>query len=406
MATEKLYYEDPYIRNFHAQLVENGVDENGRHYVVLDKTAFYATGGGQPNDTGMINNVPVYDVEEVDGEIRHFIQTPIEEKECSGEIDWERRFDHMQQHAGQHILSAAFEEMYGYKTVSFHLGEETCSIDLEVQALGVEEASRVEERANAILLENRPIEVKWVTTEEASRLPLRKALSVTDNIRLVIIPEFDYNGCGGTHPSTTGQVSTINILHWEKQKKNYLRIYFVCGNRARKQLHEKHRVIQQLTGLLNAPQEKLADAAIRILDEQKDLKKEMGALKFTLLEEEANRLAEQAEEKKHYRFVEKIFTDKPMGELQQLAKNVTEKTSRGVVLFMSHKDDRLQFVCARSKDIDIRINEVVKALLPVINGKGGGSPMIAQGGGDPLLSPEAFAEKLVEAIENVLAETV
>lgn len=397
MITEKLYYQDPYIRSFSAHILQSEKDEKGRFYVVLDKTAFYPTGGGQPHDTGTINDVYVFDVEEVEGEVRHFIDTPIEEKECYGEINWVRRFDHMQQHAGQHILSAAFEEMYGYKTISFHLGKDTCTIDLEVSTIIEEEANRVEERANTIILENRPIEARWVTKDELSKFPLRKALSVIENIRLVIIPDFDYNGCGGTHPNASGKVSSIKILHWEKQKKN-IRVHFVCGNRVLKQLHEKHSIIQRLNALLNVPQEDLETAANRVLEQQKNLEKTIDELKMELLVQEAHKLIEQEIITNYYRLVKKVYMDRTMAELQQLAKNMTQKFDSMLVLLVNEKDNNLQVVCARSKDIDINMKELITRILPKINGKGGGSETIAQGGGDKILSSEALIEKMIEAI--------
>ncbi|WP_313897576.1 alanyl-tRNA editing protein [Bacillus litorisediminis] len=160
-------------------------------------------------------------MEDREGEIRHYLEKPIPDisQPVIGQIDWDRRFDHMQQHAGQHILSAAFEELFHMKTVSFHLGTEVLTIDLDTSELTEDIALQAENLANQIILENRPIETKWVTEEEAKKYRLRKELSVTDQIRLVIIPDFDYNGCGGTHPSSTGQVGSIKILNWEKQRK-------------------------------------------------------------------------------------------------------------------------------------------------------------------------------------------
>ncbi|MDC3424589.1 DHHA1 domain-containing protein [Aquibacillus sp. 3ASR75-11] len=397
MTTEKLFYQDPYIKSFSAQILQSRKDEQGRYYVVLDQTAFYPTGGGQPHDTGTINDVQVYDVEEVEGEVRHFVDTPIEEKECVGEIDLGRRFDHMQQHAGQHILTAAFEEMYGYKTVSFHLGKEICAIDLEIPALQEEEANNVEDRVNAIILENRPIEARWVTANEIDNFPLRKDLSVKENIRLVIIPDFDYNGCGGTHPNSTGQVSSVKILHWEKQK-NSIRVHFICGNRVLKQLHEKHQVIQRLNALLSAPQEDLEAATNHVKEQQKSLEKTVSELKTELMEEEAHGLIDQATTMENDRLVKKVYKERPMNELQQLAKHITKKADSIMVLLVSEKDDKLQVVCARSQDIDMNMKELIASVLPKINGRGGGNAMIAQGGGDNILSPEAFIEEMMSKL--------
>lgn len=391
--TKKLYYQDPYIQTFTAQIVEQNQDEKG-HYVVLDKTAFYPTGGGQPHDTGQLNGVQVVDVEEVEEEVRHYIEETLDVKECTGEINWKRRFDHMQQHAGQHIVTAAFEEMFGYKTVSFHLGKEMCAIDLDIPTLTEEEAKQVEERANEVILENHPIETRWVTEEELRDLPLRKALAVSENIRLVVIPNFDYNGCGGTHPNSTGQVSAITILHWEKQKKQ-TRVYFICGNRVRQQLHEKHEVIQRLNSLFSAPQEQLEVASTRVFEQQKALEKEIAELKSELLQVELEKAIEQSIDWSGHRLVKQIYQQRPMQELQQLAKSITQKSDNVVVFLISETEEKLQVVCARSEDVSLNMKEFMKSILPLINGKGGGSETMAQGGGEKLLSPEALLESML-----------
>lgn len=403
MATVKLYYQNQYTRSFTAKLQKSGKDEQGRFYVVLDQTVFYPTGGGQPHDTGTLNGEHVIDVEEVEGEIRHFLDKSIDfGPECFGEIDWERRFDHMQQHAGQHILSAAFDNLYGYNTVSFHLGKEVCTIDINTDHLTEEEALQVENTANKIILENRPIEAKWVTESELSNYSLRKDLSVSENIRLVIIPDFDYNGCGGTHPASTGQVSAIKILHWEKEKKN-IRVHFVCGYRVIKQLHEKQQVIQSLTTLLSSPQEQLPEAANRILQQTRDFEKTIDELKLKLIEHEASMLINQAQfnQSRHRNVVRAIFTDRPMFELQQLAKWIAANAENTVVLLLNENDIKLQLVLARSKDININMNDLLKQVLPIINGKGGGADSVVQGGGDKTVSPEDLMEKLI-SLESTL----
>ncbi|GAA0596641.1 serine-tRNA(Ala) deacylase AlaX [Virgibacillus siamensis] len=401
MITEKLYYQDSTIRSFSAQILHSEQDDHGRFYVVLDKTVFYPTGGGQPHDTGTLNDVRVYNVEEKNGEIRHYTDTFLEAEHCTGEIDWERRFDHMQQHAGQHILSAAFENMYGYRTVSFHLGTETCTIDLEVSGIHEEEVSRVEEKANDVILENRPIQIRWVTEEELHKFPLRKEVSVSENIRLVIIPDFDHNGCGGTHPNKTGQVGSIKLLHWERQKKN-IRVHFVCGSRVLKQLQDKHRVIQGLITFLNAPQQDLEASASHILEQQKNLEKTNEQLQAELLVYEAQNLIEQAVVKDTYKLVKKTCRDRPVKKLQQLAVNVTQSTNKTLTLFVNESETKLQVVCARSNDVDINMKEFITQILPMINGKGGGSKTIAQGGGDKMLSPEKLIVEMVRVADDLL----
>ncbi|MGG3492671.1 alanyl-tRNA editing protein, partial [Brevibacillus choshinensis] len=200
---DRLYYQDAYTQQFSAEVMTRGTEGDGTPFVVLSQTAFYPTGGGQPSDQGLLGEVRVIDVEEVDGEIHHRLSEPLPEPlaQVEGRIDWERRFDHMQQHAGQHILSASFLEVADAETVAFHLGKERVTIDVRLDELTAEVWEAVEQRANQIVLENRPISARFVDDEELATLPLKKQPTVTENIRVVIIPEFDYNPCGGTHPA-------------------------------------------------------------------------------------------------------------------------------------------------------------------------------------------------------------
>lgn len=386
---KKLYYENPYIKTFETELVYQAADDKERVYAVLKETAFYPTGGGQPHDKGTLNGIKVVDVEEAEGEIRHYLERELEPSisGISGEIDWNRRFDHMQQHAGQHILSAAFEELYGYKTVSFHLGKEILTIDLEISELPVGHAEEAERLANAIILENRLIEARWVSAEEASQYPLRKQLSVSEDIRLVIIPEFDYNGCGGTHPTSTGQVAGVKILDWERQKKK-IRVQFICGSRILTQLQTKHEIIGNLSQLLNAPEQDLPSAASRLIEIGKDLEKQLEAAKEALLAYEAKEMFTAGKEK----CISKVFEGRSIQELQKLARLIASQTENAEVILINETADKLQFVCARGADSESDMKSLSAELLQKINGKGGGNPQFAQGGGDKLISGEDLLE--------------
>ncbi|WP_404357007.1 DHHA1 domain-containing protein [Cytobacillus firmus] len=386
---KKLYYENPYIKTFETELVYQAADDKERVYAVLKKTAFYPTGGGQPHDKGTLNGIKVVDVEEAEGEIRHYLERELEPSisGISGEIDWNRRFDHMQQHAGQHILSAAFEELYGYKTVSFHLGKEILTIDLEISELPVGHAEEAERLANAIILENRPIEARWVSAEEASQYPLRKQLSVSEDIRLVIIPEFDYNGCGGTHPTSAGQVAGVKILDWERQKKK-IRVQFICGSRILTQLQTKHEITGNLSQLLNAPEQDLPSAASRLIEIGKDLEKQLEAAKEALLAYEAKEMFTAGKEK----CISKVFEGRSIQELQKLARLIASQTENADVILINETADKLQFVCARGADSESDMKSLSAELLQKINGKGGGNPQFAQGGGDKLISGEDLLE--------------
>jgi alanyl-tRNA synthetase len=390
---KKLYYQDPYLANFTTEVVEQGKDEAGKWYAILKETAFYPTGGGQPCDTGYINGVQVYDVEERDGEIFHYLQTPLSTElttvEC--QLDWNRRYDHMQQHSGQHILSAAFEDLLGFRTVSFHLGKDTLTIDLDIVELSEKEAKLAEEKANQIVAESRKVETKWIHPDELTQYRLRKQVSVTDNIRLVIIPEFDYNGCGGTHPRTTAETGPIKILGWEKQRKK-IRVEFICGGRVLAHLQQKHIVLQQLSGLLNAPQEELVHAVERLLDGNKKMEKSIEEANDRLLHYEGKEIIENHPGP----MVTVVFQNRSVQELQKLARSMVAIVEEKVVVLLAENGERLQVVCARGEKVETNMKQLIGNILSHIQGKGGGSESFAQGGGAAVLSGENLITTLKE----------
>jgi alanyl-tRNA synthetase len=396
----KLYYQEAYIKDFQAKVLKQERDESGKWYVVLNQTAFYPTGGGQPYDTGVIAGSRVIEVEEINGEIRHYLESPIEMTDAfvAGSINWDRRFDHMQQHSGQHILSAAFDNLFGFRTVGFHLGAETLTIDLETETLTEQEALQAEELANQIILENRPIEPKWVSDEELADFPLRKALKVTENVRLVIIPDYDYNGCGGTHPSSTGEVQAIKILDWERQKKN-IRLQFVCGDRVLRQLGQKQKVLLGLTKLLNAPEADMESAVQRIFETGKKLERELEKATDLLLQYEAKSLI--AENKDDVIGV--VFQNRTIQELQKLARLTTAEDAGKLVFFVSRTESRLQLVCARGTGRTENMKKVIAESLAQINGRGGGNDSFAQGGGEAVISEEEMLKFLLASKQGVNA---
>lgn len=388
--TNKLYYVDPYIQAFSATILKQTPD-----YVVLSETAFYPTGGGQPHDTGTINGIAVTNVEIVDGEIRHYLAAvlPKNTEHAEGLIDWNRRLDHMQQHAGQHILSAAFDNLFEWKTVSFHLGKETSTIDLDVSDISEDVLQQTETLANEIVLENRPIETKWVTEEELGQYKLRKATKITEDIRLVIVPDFDYNACGGTHPSTTGQIGLIKILRVEKQKR-IIRVEFVCGNRVLSQLHRKQGIISNLIGSLSSPEDKLENTVQSVLANNKMLEKQLANLKDSLLQYEAKDLTSSLGQT----IITRIFQNRTIQELQKLGKYVTSESTESICILVSENETRLQVVVVKGSSVNQNMKQLLEYVLPLINGKGGGNNTIAQGGGESTISGEQLIEKIVKYI--------
>ncbi|WCK56226.1 DHHA1 domain-containing protein [Aneurinibacillus sp. Ricciae_BoGa-3] len=398
----KLYYQDPYITEFTASLIGQGIDDNGRPYVILNQTAFYPTGGGQPYDTGELNGTAVIDVEEVGGQIRHILEHPLEHTQTvSGRINWKRRLDHMQQHTGQHILSASFEQLFCAATVGFHMGSEIVTIDLAISDLSWDLAGQAEELANRIVFENRIITPRFVESEELKELPLRKAPTVTENIRIVTIEGFDHNPCGGTHPARTGDVGPIKVLGWEKNKGN-IRVEFVCGARTLQVLDKKQRILRDATRLLISSETELAANIERVLAERKNLEKQLGEANDKLLAYEADACIAAAVALGGAAWIQRIYSNRPLPELQKLAKMIADKEASAVVLLFS-TGNRTQVVAARGTEVVLSAGDWIKEIMPFIGGKGGGSAAIAQGGAVTEIPAEEIVQYALDKLKAKLA---
>jgi alanyl-tRNA synthetase len=389
----KLFYVDAYQQRGITEVVTLAKDDLERWYVTLEETLFFPTGGGQPNDVGRIKDIVVFDVEEVEGEIRHYIAEPSLEvgESVDMEINWHRRFDFMQQHTGQHILTASFVELFGIQTTSFHLGKEIVTIDLDVKKVTDEQLLEVEKRANQIILENRLIETKWVSKDELDAYPLRKQVAVEEDIRLVIIPNFDYNGCGGTHPSSTGQIGSLKILDTEMQKGN-VRVHFICGNRVVDQLHRKQKTLQELTQLLSASEDGVVKSVKVLLENGKKLEKTLEEAHQQLLNYEVKELL--GNQKEETVSIERVFQHRSIQQLQKLARLTVAEATNSQLIFIAENDGLLQVVLARGTDNQASMKQLIAQILPLINGKGGGSENFAQGGGETDLTGEQLLEKI------------
>lgn len=396
---DRLYYQDPYMQEFAAAILSRGNEADGTPYVVLDRTAFYPTGGGQPCDLGTINDVEVIDVEEVDGQIRHRLKMalPIEQNSVIGKLDWKRRFDHMQQHTGQHLLTAAFEELFQAETVGFHLGKEKVTIDLAITDLTEEMARQAVALANSVVYENRSITASFMEPEALRQLPLRKQPTVTKNIRIVVIDGFDYNPCGGTHPARTGEAGPIQILGWERSK-GQIRVSFICGLRVVQELGAKHGILQQLTRLTSSLESDLPDFVARMISERKDWEKTVREMQDRLVEAEALEWIRQAKVHGETHLVLVPLEERSMTDLQKLAQQIAARVPNGIAVVVS-QGVKTQMVFARGTKITIAMNEMLKEVLPLVDGKGGGQPAMAQGGGNCALKPA----ELLEQIRRILA---
>ncbi|TCP31518.1 alanyl-tRNA synthetase [Scopulibacillus darangshiensis] len=421
MINNKIFYTDPYQVRFNTELIQQSHDDNGP-FAVLKQTSFYPTGGGQPCDLGSLNGIDVTQVEEIDGEIRHYLEKALPETTSSieGFIDWERRFDHMQQHTGQHILTAAFDELFDIKTIAFHLGKEVVTIDLAIEELTKATAKQAENLANTIVFENRPITTKWIredeldqytlrkppivfenrpiTTkwireDELDQYTLRKPPAVSENIRLVIIDNFDYNACGGTHPFGTSEAGPIKIIGWERHRQN-IRLQFICGKRIIRFFENKQAIVNETRHLLNCGETELPDRVEALISSQKTMEEQLHQASNELMIYEAKVYLQESP------FIAKTFKDRSIKECQELARYIINNNDHAVVLFTNIIDEKLQMICARGDKPDINMNDVVKKALPLINGKGGGKPAFAQGGGEALLS----GKELLDHLEKLIRE--
>jgi alanyl-tRNA synthetase len=269
--TDRTYYTDPGIRQFDATIV-HVEREGGRTLVRLDRTSFYPTSGGQPFDTGTLGGARVVDVLDEDGDIVHVTEeeTPTLEvgQQVQGAIDWDRRFDHMQQHSGQHVISAAFDRLFGVRTVSFHLGAESSTIDLARETTEREIAA-AEDEANRVVWDDRRVTIRFADADEAARLPLRKESVREGTLRLIDIDGFDLSACGGTHVDRTGAIGTILVASWERFKGGQ-RIEFLCGSRALNRFRSLRETTAAAVGLLSVAAGEIPASIARLQADVKD----------------------------------------------------------------------------------------------------------------------------------------
>ncbi len=381
--TERLYYTDSTCTRFSARVIEQLAWE-GCPAVVLDRTAFYPTSGGQPADRGTLGGIAVLDVvvREEDGTIVHVLsEAPSgfgkpEGAEVEGVLDWPRRFDHMQQHTGQHILSAAFEQVLNADTVGFHLGTEASTVDINVARLEPAAVMPVEELANRVIWENRPVGTRFVGSDELAALPLRRQPVVEGPVRIVEIADFDVNPCGGTHVAHTGEIGLVKIVRLD-YRGNETRVEFLCGGRALRDYQAKNAMVNQLTAMLTVGHWELGQAVERLQAEAKRLRQEVRRARKRLLKVEASELAETAVVHEPYRVVWKVWERREPGELRALAQELAQRP--GVVALLVSVGERTHLCFARAEGVDLDVAALLREACAQLGGKGGGRPHLAQG---------------------------
>jgi len=367
--TDRLYYNDSYLTEFPARVVDKSQD--GLR-IYLDRTAFYPTSGGQPFDIGKLGGVDVTEVVDEDGRIAHQVAAPVQAVEVTGVIDWQRRFDHMQQHTGQHLLSAVLVDLFGAQTVSFHLGVDTCTIDV-VRSLEPAQIREAERRANEIVFENRPVTVGF---EDSSQdLGLRKPTQREGVIRIIAIQDLDRSACGGTHVRATGEIGPILIRKLDRIRGNQ-RIEFLCGLRAVKRARADFEAISSVARSFSAPPDEVAALAATQLEKLQDSEKARRRLATELAQARGRELyASTAPGPDGIRKVVRRVASLA-DELRAEAQSFTAG-AKSVFLAMGENPPAL--LLAASPDSGMNAGEFLKSALAKAGGRGGGSATMAQG---------------------------
>ena len=376
--TERLYLRDPYLREFQARVVAARRAE-GRPGAILelDRTAFYPTSGGQLHDTGVLGDLHVLEVVEEDDErVAHRVDGagPVEAlvgREVSGRIDWQRRFDHMQQHTGQHILSQAALRELGAATLAVHLGAERCTVDLDVAAFGAAEAARVEDAANAAVVENRRVSIHFVDEAEIGRWGLRRPPKKSGTIRVIDIEGFDRSACGGTHVRATGEIGAIAIIGWERYKDG-TRGEFVCGWRALRDHRWKTRAFADMRRALSVSGPEVVEVVERLAARERETARRA--------EETLQRLlAAEADLRRRGLTLPAVLTEVVTGRQRDEVRGLAQALIRdgGIVSLLATDDGRVVF--ARSADVPVDVAALLRRAVDQYGGRGGGRSEFAQG---------------------------
>ncbi len=381
--TERLYYSDSHLIEFEARVVDLTDRVSGWTAVVLDRTAFYPTGGGQPSDTGTLNGLRVVEcIDAGDGGVLHVVQgtAPARGATVQGRVDWARRLDHMQQHTGQHILSQAFVTLFNAPTKSFRVMEASCEIDVELNNPTTEIIERAVELANNVIWENRTITIRSVTPEDAAELPLRKEPAREGELRLIEIEGFDLTPCGGTHAYRTGEVGMIAVRSWERAK-GLTRIEFVAGTRALADYRKANKSAREMAALFSTGRDDAPQLAAHMVEENKELHRRIRLLEESVASVEAEKLLAAAKTGADgTRIVAHIFEARDAEYLKKLAQALIANPQT-IVLLGSRDKDAARLVFARSQDADGDMSALMRDACTMLDGRGGGKPELAQGGG-------------------------
>jgi len=384
--TDRLYYRDSFLYDFDAEVAE--VPQLKRAAIILDRTAFYPTSGGQIFDTGTITlgdtTLRVSEVADTeDGRVVHYLDAPLKDvkpgSRIHGQIDATRRRDHMQQHSGQHVLSAAFIRLYDMHTVSFHMADDYCSIDLDTPGLTKEQIEAAERLANEIILENRAVDIRFVNREEAAQLGLRKVpVADRDELRIIDIRDVDISACGGTHVNQTGQIGCILLRKAERVRQGW-RVEFVAGQRAVATARRDYTTLTEAAALFSAHIYDVPQQAAKSLEEIRMLRKQREQSQEDLAAAQAAAILAETSESNARKIVVRTFSDRDMNSLKLLAQKLTRLAPNAIALLATNSPQP-SLVFAQSTGQPFDMSALLKQAISKLGGRGGGSKDMAQGG--------------------------
>jgi len=369
--TQRLYYDDAYLLEFEAEVVAR-VERDGHPAVILDRTAFYPESGGQPWDKGTLGGAEVLAVLDEDGAIVHILRSEIAAGPVRGRVDRATRLDHMQQHTGQHVLSQAFWELLKGETLSFHMGPDVSTLEIGLKTISDADCDRVEDRANAVVWEDRPVKTYFVPEERIGEVPLRRPPKKQGLLRVVEVDGFDYSACGGTHVRRTGEIGLIRIGGTEKIRGN-LRFEFLCGGRALRDYRAKDRSARKLAAAFSCPAADVAGPIEKLTAEGKALKKRARRLEERLAAFESREVIRAAAG----RVIAGVLEDKTPEEARFLALAIV-KNGEFAVAYGVAGESQAHVIVARSETFKADLRQVVPVVAAVIPVKGGGGPSLVE----------------------------
>ena len=399
--TERLYLNNPYLRQIDARIVEK-IYKNNKYYIKTDKTIFYPNlAGGQPGDKGTINGVKVLDTYDDEEDVVHVVEDNIHSDKVVLSIDWDNRFDYMQQHSGQHLLSAVFYKLYNGETIGFYIGKEYVYIDVNLPEISSEEIIKVEEFANRIVFSNFQMKSYIIEKSDINKLPIIKNSISNSKIRIVEIDGIDFSPCCGTHLRYTGEIGLIKIRKVEKYKGN-IRVEFVCGNRTLRDYAWKSHYIKDISNLLSSKDRDVKDKVFKLHEQKEKLEIENKILREEIYKYKGKELLNKSKYIQGVNFIYNKFENVEFQEINNISSYLTN-LNRNIILFGLYGKEYSQFLVGRSNGINIDMEDVFSEVSQNININGGGNKQIVQGKCESKsldLVLEKFYENIMGEIKN------